>query len=104
MERPRRRVQTRRAMLEIARTRLQKSWNRSQETFLPAWRPAKAASIWEYARCPECPTDEQRSRHRVLQRRSRPVEPLRNLGQEFQRAGNADWRQRAFRFAHGAAQ
>src|SRR5437762_10108233 len=85
MERPRRRVQTRRAMLEIARTRLQKSWNRSQETFLPAWRPAKAASISAYARCPACPTDEQRSRHRVLQRRSRPVEALRYLGSEYLR-------------------
>src|SRR3954454_15814082 len=74
MERRRRRAQTQLAVPENARTRLQKSWNRSQETFLPAWRPAKAASISAYARCLPCPKDEQKSRHRVLQQRSRPAE------------------------------
>src|SRR4029077_18084932 len=97
METRRRRAQTRRAASETARTRLQKSSNKSRETFLLAWRPAKAASISACARCLACPKDEQSSRPRVLQRRSRPAEALRYRGSEYLRVRNADSHQRAFR-------
>src|SRR6266700_4439980 len=103
METRLRRAQTRRAVSETARRRLQKSWNKSRETFLPAWRPATAASISAYARCPACPTDEQRSRHRVLRRRSRPAEALRYRGSEYLLVRNSDSHQRAFRSARHAA-
>src|SRR5215472_3847307 len=103
METRRRRAQMRRAFSETARTHLQKSLNKSPETFLPAWRPTMAASISAYARCPACPTDEQRSRHRVLQRRSRPAEALRYRGSEYLRVRNSDSHQRAFRSARREA-
>src|SRR4029077_9001496 len=103
METRRRRAQTRRAMSETARTRLQKSWNKSRETFLLAWRRATAASILACARCPACPMDEQRSRRLVLLRRSKPAEALRYRGSEYLRVRNADLRPRVFQSARHAA-
>src|SRR6476660_4902068 len=103
METRRRHAQTPRVISETARTRLQKSSNKSQETFLPAWQRATVASTSAYVRCPTCPMDGQRLPHRVLRRRSRQAEALHYRGSEYLRAQNSDSRQRAFRFARREA-
>src|SRR5262249_24830946 len=97
------RAQRRRAASETARTRLRKSLNKSRETFLQACQPATAASISACARSPACPTDEQRSRHRVFQRRSTPAEALPYRDSEYLRAQNWDLHPRAFGFVRGGA-
>src|SRR3954466_7146103 len=103
METRRRRAQTRRAVLETSRTRLQKSWNKSPETFLPAFQRAKAANISACARCRACPRDEQISPPRVLQQCSTPAEGLRYRDLEYLRARNADLRPHAFQSVHPEA-
>src|SRR5205807_10009495 len=66
--------QTPHGVLGISRRRRRKSWNKSQETFQPAYRPATATNTSACAPCLACPRDEQRSRRPVLQRRSTQAE------------------------------
>src|SRR5262249_21549706 len=70
----RRHEQTQHGVLGMSRRRHRKSWNKSQETFQPAYQPATATNISAYALSRPCPRDEQRSLRPVLPQRSTQVE------------------------------